>query len=376
MLLAADVGNTNVKLGIFDGDNLKFKLRFSTDENKTSDELAVELFTFLQIYNIDAKSIDGAIISSVVPKFTYNLRSAIMTVTGKKSLLIGPGLKTGLDIKIEHPETLGADIVAGCVGACEKYGGPLIMIFMGTATAIVYVDASNAYHGGAIAPGMGISLDALTNHGALLSSVDMKAPKKVISSNTSDCIRSGIMFGTACMLDGMVDMFNEECKTERQTVPDRRRNHRYILRHETIILPPDAALPRLYGKRGRDRKRYGEDPQCRTERSGRAVVQATARPPAGTPVGIGRDGDGDPKPEHHGDQRVQFLYPEPLYAGLRIETDLAGLYPRDRIENQRSLGRALCGRYPLFRKIGFRFRFQRGGQDRGAARSARDALRS
>ena len=175
MLLAADVGNTNVKLGIFDGDNLKFKLRFSTDENKTSDELAVELFTFLQIYNIDAKNIDGAIISSVVPKFTYNLRSAIMTVTGKKSLLIGPGLKTGLDIKIEHPETLGADIVAGCVGACEKYGGPLIMIFMGTATAIVYVDASNAYHGGAIAPGMGISLDALTNHGALLSSVDMKA---------------------------------------------------------------------------------------------------------------------------------------------------------------------------------------------------------
>lgn len=214
MLLAADVGNTNVKLGIFDGDNLKFKLRFSTDENKTSDELAVELYTFLQIYNIDAKNIDGAIISSVVPKFTYNLRSAIMTVTGKKSLLIGPGLKTGLDIKIEHPETLGADIVAGCVGACEKYGGPLIMIFMGTATAIVYVDASNAYHGGAIAPGMGISLDALTNHGALLSSVYMKAPKKVISSNTSDCIRSGIMFGTACMLDGMVDMFTEECKTE------------------------------------------------------------------------------------------------------------------------------------------------------------------
>ncbi len=112
MLLAADVGNTNVKLGIFDGDNLKFKLRFSTDENKTSDELAVELYTFLQIYNIDAKNIDGAIISSVVPKFTYNLRSAIMTVTDRKSLLIGPGLKTGLDIKIEHPETLGADIVA------------------------------------------------------------------------------------------------------------------------------------------------------------------------------------------------------------------------------------------------------------------------
>lgn len=99
MLLAADVGNTNVKLGIFDGDNLKFKLRFSTDENKTSDELAVELYTFLQIYNIDAKSIDGTIISSVVPKFTYNLRSAIMTVTGKKSMLIGPDSRQVLTSK-------------------------------------------------------------------------------------------------------------------------------------------------------------------------------------------------------------------------------------------------------------------------------------
>ncbi len=107
-----------------------------------------------------------------------------MTVTGKKSLLIGPGLKTGLDIRSRRPETLGADIVAGCVGACEKYGGPLIIIFMGTATAIVYVDASNAYHGGAIAPGMGISLDALTRSGALLSSVDMKTPEEGLMQQT------------------------------------------------------------------------------------------------------------------------------------------------------------------------------------------------
>ena len=218
MLLTADVGNTNVKLGIYVGDELKFKLRFSTDTSKTSDEFAGELYTFFEIYNIDVKAIDSSIISSVVPKITYPLRTAIQTVTGVKSLVIGPGLKTGLDIKIDHPETLGADIVAGCVGACEKYGGPVIMIFMGTATAIVYVDENRTYHGGAIAPGVAISLDALTNKGALLSSVDMKAPKKVISANTSDSIRSGLMFGTACMLDGMIDKFTAEAGVDCKVV--------------------------------------------------------------------------------------------------------------------------------------------------------------
>ena len=152
MLLTADVGNTNVKLGIYDGDELKYKLKFSTDVSKTSDEFAVELYTFFQIYNIDVKSIDSSIISSVVPNITYPLRTAISTVTGVRSIVLGPGVKTGLDIKIEHPETLGADIVAGCVGACEKYGGPFIIVFMGTATAIVYVDENNTYYGGAIAP--------------------------------------------------------------------------------------------------------------------------------------------------------------------------------------------------------------------------------
>lgn len=119
MLLAADVGNTNVKLGIFDGDNLKFKLRFQPMKTKQATSLPLNFSHFADLQH-RRKNIDGAIISSVVPKFTYNLRRAIMTVTDRKSLLIGPGLKTGLDIKIEHPETLGADIVAGCVGACEN----------------------------------------------------------------------------------------------------------------------------------------------------------------------------------------------------------------------------------------------------------------
>lgn len=214
MLLTADVGNTNIKLGLFDDDKLKFRLRFATDKSKTADDFAVELYTFFQIYGIDSSSIDSSIIASVVPQITYPLKSAIFTVTGIKSMVVGPGIKTGLDLKIDHPETLGADMVAGCVGVGKKYGFPSMVIFMGTATATVFVDENKMYRGGSIFPGVGISLDALTSRGALLSSVDMKAPKKVISTNTTDCIRSGIVFGTACMIDGMLDKFAQEsgCK--------------------------------------------------------------------------------------------------------------------------------------------------------------------
>ena len=210
MLLTADVGNTNIKLGIFDGDNLRYKLRFATDGKMTSDEFAVELYTFFQIYGIDYKKIDGSIISSVVPKVTQPLVDAIEIVMGVRSLIIGPGLKTGMDLKIDRPETLGGDIVCGCVGTYEKYGGPLIVIFMGTATVIAYVDENCAYRGGIIAPGVGISLDALTSRGALLPAVDLMAPKKAICTNTVDCMRSGIMNGTSCMLDGMIDLFMRE----------------------------------------------------------------------------------------------------------------------------------------------------------------------
>ena len=210
MLLTADVGNTNIKLGLFDGDELRHKMRFSTDPSKTSDEFAVVLYTFFQVYRIDVSEIGASIISSVVPKVTQPLREAIKIVTGKKSYVIGPGLKTGMDLKIDRPETLGGDIVCGCVGAYEKSGGPLIMVFMGTATVLAYVDENFAYRGGVIAPGVGISLDALTQNGALLPSVDLRAPKNVICTNTVDCIRSAMTYGSACMLDGLIDKFSVE----------------------------------------------------------------------------------------------------------------------------------------------------------------------
>ncbi|MGN0454990.1 MAG: type III pantothenate kinase [Ruminococcus sp.] len=214
MLLTVDVGNTNIKMGIFDKQTLKFKLTCSTDIRKTSDEFAAEFYTFFKIHGIDEKAIDASIISSVVPKVTRPLKEAIKTVTGTKSLVVGPGIKTGLDIKIDRPETLGADIVAGSVASCRNYSCPNITIFMGTATVVVYNDEHGSYCGGAIMPGVGISLDALTSHGALLSSVDLTAPKKAIGTNTADSTRSGVVLGNAFMIDGFIERFMQEAGRE------------------------------------------------------------------------------------------------------------------------------------------------------------------
>lgn len=210
MLLAADVGNTNIKLGIFENDKLKFKFVFSTDKSKTADEFAVELYTFCQIYHIEANLIDSSIISSVVPQITEPLKSAIKTVTGVNSLVIGPGIKTGLDIRIDTPSAVGSDIVCICVALRELYPCPVIVVGLGTATTILYINENRAYCGGAILPGVQISLDALSTRCALLPSVNLSNPKKLIGKNTSDCIKSGAVYGNASMIDGMIDRFEQE----------------------------------------------------------------------------------------------------------------------------------------------------------------------
>lgn len=210
MLLTADVGNTNIKLGIFDGDKLKNKLVFSTDKSKTADEFAVELYTFCQIHNINPDLIDSSIISSVVPRITAPLKSAISTVLGVESLVIGPGIKTGLDIRIDTPSAVGSDIVCICVAIKQLYPCPVIVAGLGTATTILYINENRAYCGGAILPGVQISLDALSARCALLPSVDISNPKKTIGTNTSDCIKSGVVYGNAAMIDGMIDRFEQE----------------------------------------------------------------------------------------------------------------------------------------------------------------------
>ncbi len=213
MLLCTDVGNTNIKFALYKDDAIIGKLRFSTDPYKTDDEYAAELYTIFRINGVDLKQINGSIISSVVPKVTSPLCKAIEKIAGIKTLVLGPGVKSGLDLRIDNPSSLGSDILAMCVAAKELYSCPAVIIGLGTATTVVYLDEKKRYCGGAISPGVTISLDALTHHGALLPSVDLNPPKKVICTNTEDCIKSGIIFGTACMLDGMIDRFNEERNT-------------------------------------------------------------------------------------------------------------------------------------------------------------------
>ncbi len=210
MLLTIDVGNTNIKLGIYDGDELHRIIKISTDSHKTADEIAVDLYTLLQVYSVDAYSIDGCIICSVVPRITNRLKAAVKSVTGVDALIVGPGIKTGVNICIDDPATLGADLVVACAAAQSMFSIPCIVISMGTATAMFVIDENKRMLGGTIAPGVSISLDALTSHGALLPSISLNAPKHIIGKNTDDSIRAGVVTGTACMIDGMIDKIEEE----------------------------------------------------------------------------------------------------------------------------------------------------------------------
>ncbi|MGN0453377.1 MAG: type III pantothenate kinase [Ruminococcus sp.] len=214
MLLVIDIGNTNIKFGVFDGDELVMLARVSTDRTKTSDEFAGEIHNIFKVYGFCEKDIDGCIISSVVPQVLRTVKEAIHTAMGIDSLVVGPGIKTGLNIKIDNPSSTGADLVTGCVAALHLYGAPSVVISMGTATTVIVIDKNGAMIGGAISPGVGISMDALASRCALLPSVAFFAPKNVIGRNTDECIRSGLVLGNACMIDGMIDRINKEVGEE------------------------------------------------------------------------------------------------------------------------------------------------------------------
>ncbi len=210
MLLVFDVGNTNIKLGLFKGENLVMIARTSTDGRKTGEELALEIKGIFEVYGFDIKSVEGSIISSVVPQVLTNLKRAVQLLFKMEPLIVGPGLKTGINLKIDNPASAGADLVTGCVGAAEMYKLPCIAISMGTATTVFVIDENKSMIGGAIIPGVGTSLNALVKQGALLPSVGIHAPNKVVGKNTDECMRSGVVIGTASMIDGMIDRIEEE----------------------------------------------------------------------------------------------------------------------------------------------------------------------
>ena len=210
MILPVDIGNSNIVLGGVDEEQILFEARLRTDPTKTSDEYCIDLKMILEVYGVKASDVEGSIIASVVPQVLNSMQTALKKLTGKTALVVGPGLKTGLNIKVENPSQTGADLVVGCVAALREHKAPLIVIDMGTATTIVVLDKDGAFIGGSISPGVKISLDALTDRTALLPGLQLDQPKKAIGRNTIDCMRSGIMLGNACMLDGMVERMEEE----------------------------------------------------------------------------------------------------------------------------------------------------------------------
>jgi len=210
MLLALDVGNTNIKIGVFDGGNLLCSSRIATDSSRMEDQYAIEINNILNIYNIICEDINGAVIGSVVPQLTDKLFNAVKHLFGIGAIIVGYNSSHNLNITISHPEGMGADLIAGCVGAKELYSESCIVIDMGTATKMLVIDKDGYMCGGAIIPGLGISLDALVSRAALLSSISLDTPKNVIGSNTTECIQSGVIYGTAAMLDGLCEKFENE----------------------------------------------------------------------------------------------------------------------------------------------------------------------
>lgn len=209
MILAIDIGNTNITIGGFDEDSLDFVARISTDSAKTSDEYASLIVNTLSLYDINKDEIEGAIISSVVPPLNSVIKNALRFVYGVEPILVGPGIKTGINIHCDNPVSVGSDLICACVAAHHIYGSPSLIVDMGTATKIMVMNGNGAFIGAAIVPGVNMGLKALSEKTSQLPQVGLDEPKSVIGKNTVDCMRSGVVFGNASMVDGMIDRFSE-----------------------------------------------------------------------------------------------------------------------------------------------------------------------
>lgn len=213
-ILAIDVGNTNVVIGVCEVDRqnsrVDFSERFSTMKNATDIEYAVLFQTCFSLNNLEIKQIEGAIISSVVPELTRTIQTVVKRLIGKEAIIVGPGIKTGLNIKIDNPAQLGSDRVLDAVASLTKYKPPIAVVDMGTATTISVIDKTKAHLGGMIIPGLKVSLNALCNMTSQLPKVSLEPPKNLIGANTIDCMKSGILYGTASMIEGMIDRIEKE----------------------------------------------------------------------------------------------------------------------------------------------------------------------
>lgn len=211
MILAVDIGNTNIVVGGYREGQLAFSIRISTDASRTAYEYAATLGDILALYQVELSAVKGAIVSSVVPPLSTALCQAVkLLCPAVEPLLVGAGMKTGLNIRIDNPKELGADMLATAVGAMTKYPLPAIVLDLGTATKITIIDENRCFLGGCIMAGVAISIKALSSDTAQLPHISLDSPlKQVIGTNTVDCMKAGTILGAASMLDGMIQRYRE-----------------------------------------------------------------------------------------------------------------------------------------------------------------------
>ena len=211
MLLAIDIGNSNISVGLFDREKtLKFLASIDTDSRKTADQISIDLMNLFTLYGCDIHDVSGAILSSVVPPMNFMMEKALTRLLGRPPMVVGPGVRTGLNIRLTVQSQVGADIVANAVAALEKFQPPIVTVDMGTATTIGVISEGRNYEGGLLLPGVGVSLEALSSRAAQLPAISLQHPKALIGKNTEECMRSGIVYGTAGMLDGIVDRIRDQ----------------------------------------------------------------------------------------------------------------------------------------------------------------------
>ena len=218
MILAVDIGNTNIVVGCIDGERICFVERLSTVSTRTELEYAISFKNILELYGIHTEDLDGGIISSVVPPVTGTVKRSMEKILNHEVMVIGPGVKTGLNILMDDPRQVGSDRIVNAVAVVHEYPVPAAIIDMGTATTISVVDDKKNYIGGMILPGVKVSLESLVNRTSQLPKISLEAPKKIIGKNTIDCMKSGIIVGQAASMDGMIERIWEELGYKAQVV--------------------------------------------------------------------------------------------------------------------------------------------------------------
>ncbi|HEY9577874.1 MAG TPA: type III pantothenate kinase [Pseudobacillus sp.] len=214
MIFVLDVGNTNTVLGVYEEDELKFHWRIETSRNKTEDEYGMTVKNLFQHVGITFDQIEGIIISSVVPPIMFSLEQMCQKYFNIKPMIVGPGMKTGLNIKYENPREVGADRIVNAVAAIHEYGSPLIIVDFGTATTYCYIDEDGNYMGGAIAPGITISTEALYSRAAKLPRIEIIRPDNIVGKNTVSAMQAGILYGYVGQVDGIVNRMKEQSKKQ------------------------------------------------------------------------------------------------------------------------------------------------------------------